>query len=155
MIQTICDFLTSDDKQKVLVEQFLTISLAVIGIAFTLLTVLQSFIESKKSSIQSWTKAIKNVQDKDKSPMIYEREQVRLANEYVLRQKRLVRKIQKKKGKINDRYNYSFNSINNSLLLLRWLIITHLALPPSLLLNPSVIHPYGKCPSSYNICRRL
>ena len=94
MLQTICDFLSSGDKQVVIVEQFLTISLSVIGIAFTLLTVLQSFIESKKNSVQSWNKAIKNVQDKDKSPMIYEREQVLLANKYILRQKKLAKNLE-------------------------------------------------------------
>lgn len=94
MIQLISDFLSNVGKQNVLVEICLDITLAVIGICFTLLTVLHSFIENKKSLMLSYAKAIKETFDAEKNPMIYEKEQKRLASEYVARQKRLVKKIE-------------------------------------------------------------
>lgn len=87
------NFITNEGKQTVLVDQFLVITLAVIGIGFTLLTVLQSFIESKKSSMLSYSKAIKENTNKEANPMIYEREQVRLSNNYINRQKKFVGKL--------------------------------------------------------------
>lgn len=87
------NFIADQGKQAVLVDQFLVITLAVIGIGFTLLTVLQSFIESKKSSMLSYSKAIKENTDREANPMIYEKEQVRLSNNYINRQKKFVSKL--------------------------------------------------------------
>lgn len=76
-----------------LVDVFLNIALGVIGIGFTLLTVLQSFVENKKSAMQSYAKAIKETYDAESNPMIYEKEQKRLASEYIVRQKKLIKRI--------------------------------------------------------------
>lgn len=95
MIDTICSALS----EKFSEEQFCTsmvdlvfnTSIAFLGIAITLFTVVQSLIESKQSHVDSCAKAIKQNNNPTMNPMIYEKSEMKLGYGYINRMKHMVK----------------------------------------------------------------
>lgn len=95
MIDTIFSALS----EKFAEEQFCTTmvdlvfntSIAFLGIAITLFTVVQSLIESKQSHVDSCVKAIKENNNPAMNPMIYEKSEKKLGYVYINRMKQMVK----------------------------------------------------------------
>ena len=95
MIDTICSALSDKFAEEqfctTMVDLVFNTSIAFLGIAITLFTVVQSLIESKQSHVDSCAKAIKENQNPDINPMIYEKSEKKLGYVYINRMKQMVK----------------------------------------------------------------
>ena len=95
MIDTICSALSEKFAEEqfstTMVDLVFNTSIAFLGIAITLFTVVQSLIESKQSHVDSCAKAIKENQNPGMNPMIYEKSEKKLGYVYINRMKQMVK----------------------------------------------------------------
>ena len=95
MIDTICSALSEKFAEEqfstTMVDLVFNTSIAFLGIAITLFTVVQSLIESKQSHVESCVKAIKENKNPAMTPMIYEKSEKKLSYVYINRMKQMVK----------------------------------------------------------------
>ena len=95
MIDTICSALSEKFAEEqfstTIVDLVFNTSIAFLGIAITLFTVVQSLIESKQSHVDSCAKAIKENKNPAMNPMIYENSEKKLGYAYINRMKQMVK----------------------------------------------------------------
>lgn len=95
MIDTICSALSEKFAEEqfstTMVDLVFNTSIAFLGIAITLFTVVQSLIESKQSHVDSCAKAIKENKNPAMNPMIYENSEKKLGYAYINRMKQMVK----------------------------------------------------------------
>ena len=95
MIDMICSALyerfSEEQFGTTIVDLVFNTSIAFLGIAITLFTVVQSLIESKQSHVDSCAKAIKQNSNPSVTPMIYEKSEMKLGYGYINRMKQIVK----------------------------------------------------------------
>ena len=95
MIDTIYSALSEKFAEEqfstTMVDLVFNTSIAFLGIAITLFTVVQSLIESKQSHVDSCAKAIKENKNPAMNPMIYEKSEKKLGYVYINRMKQMVK----------------------------------------------------------------